>query len=743
MKICKISRKGQFLLIQILLSTSFFISSDGSIIFAGDTETSSASSEKTLKSDESLSYKDSNEEASSLETTIKEEFSTEAIWLGFEKKVTIATRHETPVGKAPSIVTVITAEEIKNLGYRTLVEVLRTVPGFEIKKGGNVGTTLPNARGLHFAGQIRLMLDGHLVNNPFRGEAFANFDNFPVENIKRIEIIRGPGSAVYGENAFSAVINIVTFDAKDINGCKVSSGYGSFDTYEENVVFGESYGKVDISGMAHYRQTTGFDGIVESDFPTLTDESLAPLFPPASEAPGPVQDWEQEYDLNLKMVYKDFYVEGFYMNKNRGPFIGIQSALNDESDVENNYVFVEAGYKKTLNEKFSLKPKVYYDQFDINLLFEALPEGATIPNESGVLKPHPDGFISNNGVIEKVVGTEIPFDYEVFDGNVITLGLEYRLINQTSVRNSSNFDPVTLDPLEGMQDFSDTYPFIKEVTRRIESVYLQDTWDITNTINLTLGIRYDHYSDFGGALSPRAGLTWAFMKNASLKLLYGEAFRAPSFQEMYTTNQPAVQGNPDLDPETIRTYEAGLSYQFNKYVTSSINYFYNDVEDLIDLRVIDIERNTRRFENEKSAHVQGIEMETKVNIMKDNYIFMNYTFQNPEDDDGNDLPFVAQHTGNFGVNVHYWKYINTNLSTFVSGRRSRDKTDERETRDDLPAYALFNLSIIGKEFFKTMEVQGTVFNLLDKDYSDPGGVSIPEDLPRPGRTFFVGLSYQF
>ena len=241
MKICKMSRKGRFLLIQILLSTSFFISLDGSIIFAGDTGTSSASSEKTLKSDESLSYKDSNEEASSLETTIKEEFSTEAIWLGFEKKVTIATRHETPVGKAPSIVTVITAEEIKNLGYRTFVEVLRTVPGFEIKKGGNVGTTLPNARGLHFAGQIRLMLDGHLVNNPFRGEAFANFDNFPVENIKRIEIIRGPGSAVYGENAFSAVINIVTFDAKDINGCKVSSGYGSFDTYDENVVFGESY----------------------------------------------------------------------------------------------------------------------------------------------------------------------------------------------------------------------------------------------------------------------------------------------------------------------------------------------------------------------------------------------------------------------------------------------------------------------------------------------------------------------
>jgi iron complex outermembrane receptor protein len=209
---------------------------------------------------------------------------------------------------------------------------------------------------------------------------------------------------------------------------------------------------------------------------------------------------------------------------------------------------------------------------------------------------------------------------------------------------------------------------------------------------------------------------------------------------MFITNQPAIEGNEDLDPETIRTYEVGLSYQFNKHITSSINYFYNDIEDLIVLRILPTTQGTSRFENFGDAHIQGIEMETKVDITKGNYVFMNYTFQNPEDNRGNDLPFVAQHYGNFGVNVHYWKYINTNLSTFVSGTRSREQDDPR---DDLPAYALLNLSIIAKEFFKTMEIQGTVFNLLDKDYSDPGPESIPEDFPRPGRTFFVGLSYQF
>ncbi len=680
-------------------------------------------------------------------TEVIDETVTEAIWFGTGEEVTIATRRETQISKAPSIVTVITGEEIKHLGYRTFVEILRTVPGFEILKKADFGDVIPAVRGLASDNKIRVMLNGHLINNPLRGGAFGNFDDFPVENIKRIEIIRGPGSAMYGENAFTAVINIITKDAKDIDGVRVSSGYGSFDTYDENIVFGKTYGKVNISGMMHYRQTDGFDGVVESDNQTRIDNALSSFgFSSTSQAPGRVEDGRQEYDLNLKAVYQDIYFEGWYSNRNRSPFIGPQYALNDESDVESNYVFGEAGYKKTFEERLTLKPRVYYDQFDHNTYIESFSEGVTLPLDADkdgnydTLNTYPDGFIGNGQVIQRIVGTEIPFDYELFDGNVITLGLEYRLINQTNVRFMSNFNPATYDALDSVQNFSDTYPYLKEATRRLWSVYLQDTWDITDTVNLTLGARHDQYSDFGGATSPRTGLTWAFMKDASLKLLYGKAFRAPSFMEMFSANQPAIQGNEDLEPETINTYECGLSYKFNKHVTSSVNYFYNNVENLIVLRTLESAQNTSRYENFGDAHVQGVEMETKVDIVKGNYVFMNYTFQNAEDDDGDDLPFVANQKGNFGVNAHYWKYINTNLSTFVSGRRSREEGD---ARDDLPAYALLNLSVIGKEFFKTMEVYGTVYNLLDKDYSDPGPVSIPEDLPRPGRTFFIGLSYQF
>ena len=683
-----------------------------------------------------------------MKVALAEEIATEAIWFGYKEEVTIATRHETKISKAPSIVTVITAEEIKNLGYRTFVEILRTIPGFEILKSGDTGVVVPAVRGITSSNKVRLILNGHFVNSPFTGSAFGRFDDFPVENIKKIEIIRGPGSAMYGENAFTSVINIITKDAKDIDGVKVSSGYGSFETYEENVVFGKTYGKVDISGMLHYRQTSGFNGIIESDSQTILDNALpTPPFSDASQAPGSVHDGRQEYDMNLKIVYKGFYFEGLYINKNISPFIGgPQYALTDESQIGDNYVFGEVGYKKKYEEKFTIKPRLYYDQFDLDNYIESLPEGTTVPFDTDgdgnydTLNTYPDGFIGNGKVTQKIVGTEIPFDYELFDGNIITLGFEYRLINQTNIEFSSNFHPATYDVLDSVRDFSDTYPFLKEATRRIWSVYLQDTWDITDTINLTLGARHDQYSDFGGATSPRTGLTWAFMKDASLKLLYGEAFRAPNFVEMFTTNQPAIQGNEDLDPETIRTYEIGLSYKFNKYVTSGINYFNNDIKDLIVRRTLESNQNTSRYENFGDANIQGVEMETKVDIAKGNYVFMNYTFQDTKDDDGDDLPFVARHKGNLGVNVHYWKYINTNMSTFVSGRRSREEDD---TRNDLSAYALLNLSVIGKEFFKTVEVYGTVYNLLDKDYSDPGPVSIPEDLPRPGRTFFVGLSYQF
>ncbi len=672
-----------------------------------------------------------------------EEIMEEIRWIQAEAIITIATKHGIPLSKAPSMVTVITAEEIKHFGYRTFVEILRVVPGFEIQKGSAFGHSSPAVRGIQGSARIRVLVDGHHVNNPLNSAAFLIFDDFPVENIKRIEIIRGPGSAIYGENALTAVINIITNDADDIDGVKFMGGFGRYDTYEGNIVFGKTFGELGISGLYRYRETNGIKSTVNSDSQTLLDSSLSPFFPPVSKAPGSVDDERREYDLNLKLSYKDFYVEGLYINKNNGPFVGFGGALNDGTEIESNYVFVETGYKKTFDDRFTFYPRAYYDQTDSINSIELFPVGATLPpgiTASGAPAgpfptTYPNGFFGKVQVSEKVVGTEIPLDYELFDGNMLTIGTEFRLIQQTNERNDSLIDPISLIPLSSVQSFS----WMREVTRRIWSFYIQDVWDVTDTVNITLGGRFDSVTKFSGEISPRAGLSWKFMENASLRLLYGKSFRPPAFLEMFSINNAVIIGNENLDPEVLKSYEVGLSYQFNKYITSNINYFYNDVRDLISRPTIP-GTITASYDNVKDAHIQGIEAETRIGIGEKINAFMNYAFLDAQDENGHNMPNVAKHKGNFGVNVQYPKYINTNLSGFVSAKRYREAGD---TRDDMPAYALFNLSVIGKDFFKTMEIQGTVFNLLDKNYEDPGSSSIPDDLPRPGRTFFIGFRYQF
>ncbi len=102
-------------------------------------------------------------------------------------------------------------------------------------------------------------------------------------------------------------------------------------------------------------------------------------------------------------------------------------------------------------------------------------------------------------------------------------------------------------------------------------------------MNLTAGVRHDQYDDFGGTTNPRFGLVWNFLKNGDLKLLYGQAFRAPNFLELYNQNNPAAEGNPNLDPERIKTYEISLGYRLGGSYAMNANYFYNDINDLIGL----------------------------------------------------------------------------------------------------------------------------------------------------------------
>ncbi len=209
----------------------------------------------------------------------------ELAWLSAEmseKYVSIATKNPQEVAKAPSIVTIITAEEIENMGARKLTDVLRIIPGFDVYKSAVFGMVRFGTRGLIVSTEkVKVLVDGHALNWLSSGSPSMFFDDLELKNVKKIEVIREPGSALYGANEFLAVINIITKDVDDIDGIKVSTGMGSFDTQDYNILYGRKLFGIDVVGYANFFNTNGYNGTLDDDPLTLQT-----FFNRFSQAPG-------------------------------------------------------------------------------------------------------------------------------------------------------------------------------------------------------------------------------------------------------------------------------------------------------------------------------------------------------------------------------------------------------------------------------------------------------------------------
>ncbi|MEE9194189.1 MAG: TonB-dependent receptor, partial [Thermodesulfobacteriota bacterium] len=564
-----------------------------------------------------------------------------------ERIVVSALKRPRTVSKSPAIMSVITARQIKQMGFRTLMDVLKTVPGFDIHMAV-AGEKEFIVRGVGSSPKVKVMIDGHSIRT-WTGAAVWNFGDLVVENIKKIEVIRGPGSALHGQNAFLAVVNVITKDTEDIDGFQWTVSGESFDTQNYNMLFGKEYGDLEISGFFDYWYTEGFSEKIEQDI----------IFGgPGSKSPGRSQNEKEKTDLNLKLSYKNLEIKGKYMKKRREGYIGVNHALNDETELKDTYIFSELIYKLALGEKLEITPKVYYDQYNFDPLFEQRPDGFV----DSFGRSYPDGIQGETIFKQRTLGFENQLNYEVFEGNELTFGFQYEWMHQHDIKSAEfTFHPVTLAPLSSPQDFSKDLPHTRKATRQIWALYLQDEWNITENIDLTVGVRHDDFTRFGGTTNPRVGLIWRFIEDAHLKLLFATAFRAPSFQELFLTNNPQRVGNPSLDPEKINTYEVGLGYNFTKQLRGNINYFFNRIRDRI---ILDTAQSPDKFENSSGARALGVEAELKADFGNDNYAFANYTFQKAEETrERKRLADVPVHSGNIGINAGFWKYANANLNT--------------------------------------------------------------------------------
>jgi iron complex outermembrane receptor protein len=713
-----------------------------------------------------------------LKTRLDEEFR----WLQEEAMVvTVATKTKMNMDEAPSIVSVITEDQIKNSGAKSLEQVLRQVSGFYLYEKTSFKDSVAVVRGLSNNGNAstKIMINGHSTENP-TNQNFGWVISFPVDLIKKIEIVRGPGSALYGTAAMDSVINIITKDAKDPSA--VSAGYGSYGTYNETGQL--SYSKNDFSLFlfADDMRSDGDPQLIEKDYASLN-------FPPRfSLAPGYTNE-EFRYDtLFAKLSYKNAWLVGFSKDTKTYPPIGIQNALTDENDISSKTGFVEAGYDGLLIGKIRLSAKAYYDYNMLKATYEGFDQKTTAllgfpPGEGLLVKPESKSAkfgseIMMNTRLANSVDITAGVLFEHMKGYDIGESVNINMIGKPIVLNGVTYMPMQY--LGGMTDVSDSYNYLDEdkTKRSIYAGYIQSTWTISDAfhslewigknLTFTAGLRYDNYDDVGDTLNPRLGIVYTPNDTLFFKLLYGEAFRAPGFEELYYKNNPSLIGNPNLKPETVKTAELMMGVNLAKNITATLDFFNIRKDNAITLY-----QNT--YTNLDEIESQGVEGELRVSFDKNRYGYFNITFQKAKDvthetlndlsgsvyvQDDFDLGSYPKVIANLGINSDISRYVNANVSVsyfdsmerigkmqFTASQTDPDGTLEKtDKRDSVDGYALTNISLIFHNFgfAKGWEFQITGYNIFNADQRDPDiSRQVPDDLPRWGRYFMGKITYTF
>ena len=549
----------------------------------------------------------------------------------------------------------------------------------------------------------------------------------------------GPGSAVYGKDAYLGVINVITFNAKPLDNRislnrnfknYISERVGSFDTSETSALWAHSWDEWSVTFYSRYFHTNGDNRLVHKD-----RLSISPNYSKYSIAPSHVEDWHEQVDLDLHVNYRHITTHLRFLHKRQGPYVGVTSILTHGSHRTINDYFLDVSWIKNFGDMTS-KIRLYSDRFTIDNMWVT----------------YPDGFLGYSPYKQEQKGIFDDFGFEgqlrlnKFTNHKVILGITYRVQYQHDIKFYSTINPVTLAPLGSFENVSSWANWASRDDNwdHSGSVYAQDTWNIKSNLTLTSGLRCDcyFYSHTKKVLNPRVGLVWEPYRNTWIKFLYGQAFRAPSFLERFLDNNVAYKGNPNLTPEKIYTGQIGIQ---KKWDSTSLegDIFYSRFKDLIVLGPKPSQNQPATYENSGRAYSEGFEISIKHKLLSNLILKANYSFVYTKDEeiDGRS-PGAPSHLSN--IILEYKPFNNTIISSrlFICGKRYRSPDD---TRKPLPAYALVDLSVLQRKVFNTgFSCQLIVKNLFNHYYKDPAPVNgLPFDYPRPGREIYGIVRYNF
>jgi outer membrane receptor protein involved in Fe transport len=642
----------------------------------------------------------------------------------------VAARKEEGMSEAAGVVSVLSGDEIRNMGATNLVEALRAVPGVDVVTDslGRPRVCFRDvASGTTGGGSenVLILMNGQRIDDPLFGGATLMNPALPVANIKRIEILRGAGSALFGSGAVSGVVDIITFDPEDFSGIEASVEAGSFGTQRYGLKVGSQAGSVQTFGYIQFEDVNGARVGLPADSRTPFHDSLTP---------ARTLDGIRGIESNYTATWRDLEAHFRVSNVRNDGFIGLVDALGDKNNLAYRQLQGDLNYGRALQQG-TLRLTLSFLQNRYRELLQPLPPGFVATFVGGFNAVFPAGVFAEENANSRRYGAEAVWERPLGAHQLVGgLGLGRESAFDFDVKSSYDFStrkafevpkPLDVGPSAG---------------RTLFSAFLQDSWSPTSRVALTGGLRFDRIGDATSQVSPRAVVVFSLPQQTKLKLLYGRAFRAPTFAERDAAF-PVLDANATLDPMHVDTLEAALSLR-RQHLRLGAAVYATFLRDAIATQGAFSTTRSRAVVNLPGTDIRGLELEGRRTFGVGGSLFANYAYQHAElRSSGGPLPGAPNHLGNLGATFALGEHFRA--TPYLSFRSSRPRA-AGDTRAATAGYGLASVAIQAVNVKKTLSFSLSAQNIFDKRYFDPSpALGVPGDYPRPGRRILVGASYQF
>ncbi len=618
-------------------------------------------------------------------------------------RIVTATQTYQTSAEAPAVVTVLTGAQIRDLGVSTLYEALEFVPGVVVTES-YWGYTMVNLRGnlqTHYNNKVLLLINGHAMREVINGS--FHLEMVPLDAVERIEVIRGPGSALYGTNAFAGVINIVTHTGASNDNRRLQAGAGSFSTFEGSATYGRKSGAWDMFGAASLRNDDGYPYRVAKD-----EQGKSGEFP-----------FENDVTNALVRVSRgDLTISGGYFHQNKRK-LGITPVLAYGGIQRFDAGFADVQWERPLGSKLRVGARLRLDLMDRSSDVNSFPF---------------DGFLGHANADVQLTSSGNLFGVEA--------QLRYEPSERVSLLSGVVYERLHTDPyLFTFVDNGSPHPFTAYTTDIDEddiSWFGQVLFKATSRDQVVLGLRANHNENAGNNLAPRLGWVHRFGESTYAKLLYGQAYRSPDFFETNVETYNVLYGDPNLKSESIRTLDLVLDSRLGESVHVQLNAFALTSDDII-MRVptsdpVKEGKAAVDYRNAGAEEIRGVEAALNARLTRRGRAFATYTYTDGKDrNTDKNLDYVAQHTATVGLSwrLASWLSVKPNL-LHISSRLGVPAQTRLNFVAHMPLGRGLALWLIGR-------------NLTDEEILGPEYIrrKIPSVPSGAERSFLVRASWNF